>query len=75
MANFWFTTDEVDDYPLSNWRASFPAAVGLTYRNGIPIASAVLGSPQWFAPSDGTGGIIPIGGGGNVGGGGGAITI
>lgn len=50
------TTSQVNGYPASTWRAAFPAAVGLTLRNGIPIASAVLGSPLVLG-----GGGTPIG--------------
>lgn len=52
------TTSQVKGYPASTWRSAFPAVVGLTLRNGIPIASAVLGSPL-VAPGPG-GGAIPI---------------
>jgi len=52
------TPSQVNGYPASTWRAAFPVSVGLTLRNGIPIASAVLGSPLTLSP--GGGGATPI---------------
>lgn len=41
------TTVELPGYAFPTWTTSLPVIVGLKLVNGIPLASAVLGSPLW----------------------------